>query len=275
MGERPAGTEDGDDTALLERARGGDGEALAQLLERHQGQVYRFSMRMCRNPEDASDVLQETLLSAVRNLASFRGDAKLSTWLFSIARSFCIKQRLKTARARAAADDDALQTPVAGALPEDTVADRELLGALDSALHVLDADSRAVLLLRDVEGLSAKETAASLDMSVPQVKSRLHRARAQLREHIREPLSAVAPIDGACQPGCPDIVDMFSKYLEDEIGPAMCDQMQDHIETCGFCRSTCDSLKRTVAVCNAVPTPSVPREVQVRLRHEIRRHLEG
>ena len=96
-----------------------------------------------------------------------------------------------------------------------------------------------------------------------------------MREHLREPLDAVQPVEGSCQPGCPDITDMFSKYLEDEIGPDMCTRMQEHIETCEFCRSTCDSLKRTVAVCNAVPTPQIPRDVQIRLRHEIRRHIEG
>src|SRR6187549_313942 len=85
-----------DDTELLERARSGQAEALERLLERHQGQIYRFGMKMCRDPEDAKDVLQDTLLSIARNVKDFRGGSSLSTWLFAVARSFCVKKRRKS-----------------------------------------------------------------------------------------------------------------------------------------------------------------------------------
>ena len=79
--------------ALLERARLGDRQAIEELLARHQAQVYRFGLRMCRNPEDAEDVLQETLLAMARGVRDFRGASSISTWLYTIARSFCIKKR--------------------------------------------------------------------------------------------------------------------------------------------------------------------------------------
>jgi RNA polymerase sigma-70 factor, ECF subfamily len=85
-----------DDQQLLDRARAGQPEALEQLLERHQAQVYRFGMKMCRDPEDAKDVLQDTLLSVARNVRDFRAGSSLSTWLYTIARSFCVKKRRKS-----------------------------------------------------------------------------------------------------------------------------------------------------------------------------------
>jgi RNA polymerase sigma-70 factor (ECF subfamily) len=79
------------DTDLLTSARAGDGAALEELLLRHQPRIYRFGMKMCRDPEDASDVLQDTLLAMARTIADFRGASSLSTWLYTITRSFCIK----------------------------------------------------------------------------------------------------------------------------------------------------------------------------------------
>src|SRR5512138_529959 len=81
------------DQALIEAARAGDRRALEKLLERHQSSVYRFGMKMCGESEDAKDVLQETLFAAVRTLPEFRGASSVSTWLYTIARSFCLKKR--------------------------------------------------------------------------------------------------------------------------------------------------------------------------------------
>src|SRR5512137_1417913 len=81
------------DGELLGAAQGGDRKALNELLERHQGRVFRFGMKMCGAEEDAKDILQETLLAAARNVDGFRGSSSVSTWLYAIARSFCIKKR--------------------------------------------------------------------------------------------------------------------------------------------------------------------------------------
>ena len=81
------------DAALLEQVRTGDRSAIEAILQKHERRIYRFGLRMCGNEDDARDVLQETLLSAFRNLPTFRGDSQLSTWLYQVARSFCSKQR--------------------------------------------------------------------------------------------------------------------------------------------------------------------------------------
>ncbi len=82
--------------SLLAEARAGDRHALEVLLERHQAQVYRFGLKMCRDPEDAKDVLQDTLLAMARGVRDFRGASSISTWLYTIARSFCIKKRRRS-----------------------------------------------------------------------------------------------------------------------------------------------------------------------------------
>ena len=86
------------DATLLDRARTGDRRALEDLIGRHQRRVYRFGLKMCRDPEDAKDVLQETLIAAARNIRDFRGASAVSTWLYTIARSFCIKRRRRGKR---------------------------------------------------------------------------------------------------------------------------------------------------------------------------------
>jgi len=84
------------DEELLASARAGDRAALEALLQRHQAQVYRFGVKMCRDPEDAKDVLQDTLLAMARGVRAFRGASSISTWLYTIARSYCIKKRRKS-----------------------------------------------------------------------------------------------------------------------------------------------------------------------------------
>lgn len=263
----PAGPED---AALLARAREGDGEALEALLERYEAPLFRFSMRMCRDREDAREILQDSLLAAARSIGDFRGDSALSTWLFTIVRRFCIKRRRKPELG--GGDDDAvIQLRDPSQPPDESAAERELLGALDEAISRLQPSYREVLLLRDVEGLTAPEVATALEMSVPQVKSRLHRARAALRADLAPLLEELHPPPEVPRPSCPDIGETFSRYLEGEISADLCARMQEHVEACGHCASACDSLKHTLAVCHAVPAPQVPADVQQAVRVEIRK----
>src|SRR5690349_4526283 len=154
------------DQLLVERARAGNGEALETLLERHQAQVYRFGMKMCRDPEVSKDVLQDTLLAMARGVRDFRGASSLSTWLYTIARSFCIKKRRRSKFAPeqersletgAATETRRLADPARA--PDEALAGKQVEVALDRAIAALDPMYREVLLLRDVEGLTAPEVA--------------------------------------------------------------------------------------------------------------------
>src|SRR5512133_3893052 len=129
---------DTSDTSLLERARSGERRALEDLLSRHERRVYRFGLKMCRDPEDAKDVLQDTLLAVARTVKDFRGASSVSTWLYSIARSFCIKRRRRSKFAPEQEESldarepglEARQVADPTRGPEDELAGRQIEGAL-------------------------------------------------------------------------------------------------------------------------------------------------
>ncbi len=168
--------------ALIAAAQSGDRKALELLLENEQQRIYAFGLKMCRNQEDAKDVLQETMLAVTRSIGDFRGEASLPTWLFQIARSFCIKKR--RLRKGAPKSTESIDDPACGDLadatpnPEQTTRGKELEALLNEALGQLSPAAREVLVLRDVEGLTASEVAEALSVSVDAVKSKLHRHRA-------------------------------------------------------------------------------------------------
>lgn len=267
------------DERLLAAARAGDKDALESLLERHQAQVYRFGMKMCRDSEDAKDVLQDTLFAAARGVREFRGASSLSTWLFTIARSFCIKKRR---RSKFAPDEErSLDTDAAfeatrhakqGESAEEALAGKQVERALEQAIASLDPMYREVLLLRDVEGLTAPEVAEVAGISVQAVKSRLHRARLAVRERVA-PLLGIEPSPPPSG-GCPDVLTMFSQHLEDQISAERCAEMQRHLEGCDRCRGTCESLRRTLAMCRTLaPATPVPPSVQASIKAALRDFL--
>lgn len=259
------------ESGLLAAARKGDRAALTKLLERHQQKVFGFGVKMCGDAEDAKDVAQDTLLTMARTVRDFRGDASLSTWLYTVARSFCIKKRRRTKGAPAfhepldhAAHESASEPSMT---PEQMLLGREARETVATALDALDPEEREVVVLRDVEGLSAAEVSEVTGVSVAAVKSRLHRARATLREHL---LAVVGGESAAgTHPLCPDVLTMLSRKLEDEISPDVCAEMEAHVAGCPHCSGVCDSLKRTLALCKSLPTPTVPEHVQESLRKAV------
>lgn len=264
------------DDDLISAIRSGDDAALGVLLARHAPTIYRFGVKMCRDPEDAKDVLQETLLTAARGIREFRGASSLTTWLYTVARSFCIKKRRtsKFAPSETVSLDDekvARHARATDKAPDEVAADRELSTLLDRAIRSLDPASREVLVLRDIEGLTAPEVAEILGVSVDAVKSRLHRARADVRLKIEERLPRA---ERASQPpdadGCPDIVALFSRFLEGEIGPSECAAMQAHVDTCKRCNAACESLKHTLKVCRSESHDEIPADVQELVRKALR-----
>lgn len=283
------------DATLIDRARSGDRRALDELLTRHQRRVYRFGLKMCRDPEDAKDILQETLLAAARTVKDFRGASSVSTWMYTIARSFCIKKRRRSKFAPAEETSldqrepgaEARQVADPGRTPDESLAGRQVEQALETAIGRLDPMYREVLVLRDVEGLSAPEVAEVMGLSVEAVKSRLHRARVAVREALvpllgipEAPAAPAAPAVAAPAPAagpdvtCPDIVQLFSRHLEGEISANVCADMEKHLAGCPACQSRCDSLQRTLALCKAAPMPEVPAKVQASVRQAIKKFVE-
>jgi RNA polymerase sigma-70 factor (ECF subfamily) len=278
--DNPRVVESAEADAIVLAAQGGDEEALNALLKRYQPQILRFGLKMCRNPDDAGEVLQDTLFAAARTLHGFRGASSVSTWLYSIARSFCIKRRRRRVFAPHVVSLESASQAAAtardhGRDPERALADRELGAELQAAIAALEPAYREVLLLRDVEGLSAAEVAEVTALSVAAVKSRLHRARAEVRGRLAPLLRPAGP---AWPPGaatCPDVVASLSRHLEGEIDQDACAEMERHVADCPRCDAACQSLRQTLRLCGATPAPDVPETLQQSIRLGIRNVLAG
>jgi RNA polymerase sigma-70 factor (ECF subfamily) len=186
---------------LVRRAQAGEIAAFEELTTRCAPRVYSLALRMLRHQQDAEDVTQQTFLSALENLAGFRGDASFSTWLLRIAGHAALKvirkrKGLETVSleeaTEGARDSDAIPHPEYIAdwrqSPVELAQKNETRALLDDALERLDEKHRLVFLLRDVEGLSVKEAAEALGLSEANVKVRLLRARLQLREFLTRKL---------------------------------------------------------------------------------------
>jgi RNA polymerase sigma-70 factor, ECF subfamily len=167
------------DEALARRAAGGERDAFDELVRRHRGRVYALALRICRNPDDAEDALQETFIAAYRALPRFDRRARVSTWLYRIATNKCYDV---LARRRPAADASALPEP---ADPHDPFARSEQGGQLAGALDALPAAFREAALLCDVCGLTPAEAGEVLGVPEGTMKSRSFRARGLLAVALR------------------------------------------------------------------------------------------
>lgn len=182
-----------DDTELVRAAQRGDRRAFAQLVEKYEARVYNLARKMMRDPQDAEDVLQETFISVFRHLNDFQGDASFSTWLYRIATNAAL-MKLRARKPPALSLDEPIESNGDELMPreivdwnitpEEAVLNDEVRAQMDAAVAALPESLRAVFVLRDIEGLSVQETADVLGISVPNVKTRLHRARLMLRESL-------------------------------------------------------------------------------------------
>ena len=266
--------DDRSDEVLLEAARTGDRGALDALIERHAPRVFRFGMKLCHDEEDAREVLQDTLLTAARSVRSFRGASSLSTWLYTIARSYCIKRRRKGVHAPVEMsslgghDDEADLVADPARLPDDELAGREIQSVLEDAIRALDPKYREVLLLRDMEGVPGPLVGVVLGIGVDAVNSGLHRAGVAIGARVAPALGMPGAAPPA--PACPDVVRMLSEHLEGDIGPEICRRMEEHVAGCPACADRCNSLREVLAMCRASDAPALPPEVAASVRRAIR-----
>src|SRR5215467_3797333 len=182
-----------DESALIAQSREGDAEAYGQLVRRYQGKIFRLAQHITQNREDAEDVLQETFLKAYEHLGQFQGQSKFYTWIVRIAVNQALMKLRRRKTDKSVSLDETIDTgedtvtrEVAAWAenPEQRFSREELGGILDTAIDSLEPLYRSVFVLRDIEELSTEETADALGLSIPAVKSRLLRARLQLREKL-------------------------------------------------------------------------------------------
>jgi RNA polymerase sigma-70 factor (ECF subfamily) len=181
-----------DEHQLVAAAKSGDVTAFEELVSRYERKIFRLTMNITRNREDAEDAMQDAFLKSYSHLKTFQGDSRFYTWLVRIAANEAL-MRLRKRRPNQFSldepiegDDDLIPRELQdwGPGPEQRFAQTEMREILSSVIDGLEPDYRVVFVLRDIEELSTEETAASLGISVPAVKSRLLRARLKLREKL-------------------------------------------------------------------------------------------
>ena len=184
------------DEELVARARGRDFAAFEQLLDRYEDKIFRLAYRFVRNETEAKEVLQDTFLTVWRKLDTFKGDAQFGSWLYRVATNAAL-MRLRAQRRHPEVSTEDLPigyldnygAPIPAGenwskRPDDELQSSELRAHIQKAVDALPDIYRTVFVIRDVEGLSTEETAEVLGISVPTVKTRLHRARIALRDAI-------------------------------------------------------------------------------------------
>jgi RNA polymerase sigma-70 factor (ECF subfamily) len=182
-----------DEEKLIKDAQQGDNKALADLVKNYEQTVFNFAFKICRDKERAEHTMQETFMSMVKNLNQFSGKSKLSTWLYTVVSNHCLmlaRSQKKHSRNSSLDDEETLidEKNVAewNVSPDKVTENNELKEVLDEAIQKLPQDYKIVFLLRDIEQLSTEETGKIMNLSIPAVKSRLHRARAFLRNELNE-----------------------------------------------------------------------------------------
>ncbi|MBI2962974.1 MAG: sigma-70 family RNA polymerase sigma factor [Deltaproteobacteria bacterium] len=183
-----------DEAALIAKVHAGDVTAFEDLIKPYEGRVYQTVLRIVQNPAEAADVYQEALLAAFEKLASFEAKSAFGTWLYRIAVNYALMHRRATARAPTVLEEDLPKfnwlgmhvRPVAdfAESAEDPAERSELRRALSEALALLPAVDRAVVWLKDAEGLSHEEIATATGLTVSATRSRLHRSRTWLRARL-------------------------------------------------------------------------------------------
>src|SRR5438270_6320156 len=182
-----------EELALVDAARHGDVGAFEELIKRYDRNVFRIAQHITQNREDAEDVVQDAFIKAYQNLKQFQGNSKFYTWLVRIAVNEALMKLRRRKTSKTVSIDEDVETEE-GFVPrevtdwspntEQLYKQAELGDILEKTIQGLPAGFRTVFVLRDVEGLSTEETADALGLSIPAVKSRLLRARLQLRERL-------------------------------------------------------------------------------------------
>ena len=255
-----------EESRLISAAQAGDAAALRRLLSMVSRPAFRYGMTFCRDREDAEEIAQDVLSSLVRSLARYRGDGTLSTWAYSVARNACIRHRRRSRRAVASlaawreengagpADRD----PEAD--PQGRLERREIREAVAAALRSLPVSLREAVVLRDVEGLSAREAATVLRITERALKSRLHRARLELRARLQPLVTGEEVAPRARR--CPDIAHSWSLHLEGEVSAAVCARLENHVRTCPGCAAICRTMRATIRHCRLLRARRLPPEAK-------------
>lgn len=183
------------DLQIVEAAKKGNRAAFEEIVKRYERKVYNLAFRILGNQDDASDVLQDTFLQVFKNISTFKGDSKFSTWLYRIATNASLMKKRKDKKTQSISIETPILTGKGNKIsrqlkddwagnPLDIVEKKEIKNVLKKAIASMHEEYRIPLVLRDIDGFSNEEVSKILNISVPAVKSRVHRARMFLREEL-------------------------------------------------------------------------------------------
>jgi RNA polymerase sigma-70 factor (ECF subfamily) len=261
----------------LGEVRGGSPAALERALETLQQTVFKFSMKLCGHREDAEDTAQETLLRTAAELRKFDSSQALAVWLYKVARSRCLmsRRRSKFDRHPHLSLDDVLpdragleaQLASSGPGPEQRLLRKEDAGELARAVLRIPPLYRQVLVLHDMEELSAREVAQVMGIAEGTVRVRLHRARAFLRNELALRPRGPRKKKGGPKPiTCRALFAQLSDYIDHQIDPGVCERLEAHLDDCRPCQAYLASLEETVRRCRTHCPPPMKRKLQSDLR---------
>lgn len=198
------------DNELVSEIKAGQEDSFAELTKRHAGRVYNLALRLVKTEQDAEEVLQDVFVTIYRKIQGFEGKSSFSSWLYRVTVNAALMKIRSNNREQSIAIADAFPKTKnlediqrMDALDTDDEAfRRELSFVLEDAIKVLPDEYRPVFVLRDVDGLSSREVSEALKVSIPAVKSRLHRSRFLLREKLTEFYREYCESDKKCTHSC-------------------------------------------------------------------------
>ncbi len=175
---------------LIELAAKGDSQAFERLVMPHEKMMYALALRMCQNPEDAKDCMQDAMIRIFRSLPTFRGDSSISTWIYRIVNNTCLdshrRKKVRRAESLEELDEAGWTAPDPSPGPQEELERQSLKSVLSRGISLLPDNIRSAVVMRDIHGFSYEEIAETLDINIGTVKSRINRGRERLRNFLIE-----------------------------------------------------------------------------------------
>jgi len=260
--------------------KSGQPDAVEQALTLLQNSVFSFSMRVCQQKEDAEDTMQEVLVKSLPYLNKFDSPRALVVWLYKVAKNRCLmtRRRSKFAPKQELSLDELM--PDRGDLehlvstgpinPEMLAVRGEEAQRLRDAVQKLPPEYRIVLVLRDMEGLTDEEVAEITGLRRGTVRVRLHRARLFVRKQFMQQEKRPRVSKQPTRPrGCKQMFAELSEYLDDELNPALCEQLEAHLDDCEPCQAFVSNLESTVEHLRKFPQEKLDPETAAALRKQL------
>ncbi|MFC2061779.1 RNA polymerase sigma factor, partial [Elusimicrobiota bacterium] len=243
----------------------------------YEKKIYNLAFRITGNKDDASDILQDTFLQIYKKLGTFREESSFSTWIYRIAVNSALMKKRKDKRTSAVSLDKPLITDKGEELkrqlkddwssePIDIIENNELKEALDVAVNSLEPKYRLPLVLRDIQGLSNKEVAGILNISLTAVKSRVHRARFFLRNELSRYFSGsgggrIMDFIKFCR--------LLSDYCDSELSFDICSEIEEFMHEECICKTMFNTFQRTIELCNELEEMEVPQQIHIELHRTL------